>query len=267
MNKVVLYCKSYSKDVFRAKKLLESILKYNVDNIPFYISVPESDLKLFKDTLGTSGYTLLKDEDISITKGGWIGQQVVKSQFWKLDLCENYVCIDSDCFFIKPFRVSDFMFDDETPYTICHEYKYFFEFLEKHPYYEKGQNLTFNPRESFVKERLHIMELFNRTGVIYDFGPGPTIWSTKIWKSLYDNYMIYNNIEFEELISINPSEFTWYGEWLLYSQEIRLMPKGPLFKNYHYPHQYDYDKQYNYGVDKITNLYLGIGIQSIYNFE
>ena len=45
------------------------------------------------------------------------------------------------------------------------------------------------------------------------------------------------------------------------------MPKGPLFKNYHFPYFYEYDKQYGYDVDKISKLYMGIGLQSIYNFE
>jgi hypothetical protein len=53
MNKIVLYCKSYDKDVYRAKILLDSILKYNTDNIPFYISVPEKDVELFKSVLGS----------------------------------------------------------------------------------------------------------------------------------------------------------------------------------------------------------------------
>jgi hypothetical protein len=111
------------------------------------------------------------------------------------------------------------------------------------------------------------MELFGREGVIYDFGPGPTIWSTKVWKDLEDNYLIPNNLKFSNLIEENGSEFTWYGEWLLYSQIIRLMPKGPLFKNYHYPHQYEYDKKTNYTKEKISKLYLGIGLQSIYKFN
>ena len=131
MNKISLYCKSYSKDVHRAKQLLDSIMKYNSDNIPFFISVPSNDINLFKNILGTTGYYLIKDEDIDIENGGWIGQQIVKSQFWRMELCENYVCIDSDCFFIKPFYINDFMFDDDTPYTICHEYKSFFEMLDK----------------------------------------------------------------------------------------------------------------------------------------
>jgi hypothetical protein len=260
MNKLVLYCKSYDKDVHRAKTLLDSIVKYNTDNIPFYISVPEKDIKLFKSVLGIEHYTLLADETIDSENGGWIGQQIVKSQFWKLGLCENYICIDSDCFFIKPFKLNDFMFDDVTPYTVCHEYKSFFEFLDKQP-------LDFDPYQSFTQERLQIMELFGREGVVYDFGPGPTIWSCAVWEDLFNNYIYPNNLTFSDLIKTNGSEFTWYGEWLLRSQIIRLIPKGPLFKNYHYPHQYEYDKHYNYGLEKIKKLYLGIGMQSIYNFN
>jgi hypothetical protein len=260
MNKLVLYCKSYDKDVYRAKTLLDSIIKYNIDKIPFYISVPKKDIKLFQNILGNNHYTLLEDESIDSRNNGWTGQQIIKSQFWKLGLCKNYICIDSDCMFIKDFKISDFMFDDEIPYTVCHEYKSFFEFMEKFP-------LNFDPYESFVEERKHIMELFGREGTIYDFGPGPTIWSTKVWKSLENNYLTPNNLKFSDLIQVNGSEFTWYGEWLLYSQVIRLVPKGPLFKNYHYPHQYEFDKQMNYTIDKISKLYLGIGLQSIYNFN
>lgn len=261
MHKIVLYCKSYSNDVHRAKILLESVHRFNADNLPFYISVPSKDIKLFKEVLGEVGYTLLCDEEIDTENAGWKGQQIVKSQFWKLGFCENYVCVDSDCFFIKPFYIKDFMFDNYTPYTICHEYKSFFEFLDKLP------PLPFDPYESFIRERIHIMELFGREGVIYDFGPGPTIWSTVVWKSLEDNYIHPNGLKFSDLIEVNGSEFTWYGEWLLRSQAIRLVPKGPLFKNYHYPHQYEFDKHYNYDRNKISKLYLGIGMQSIYNFN
>jgi hypothetical protein len=260
MHKLVLYCKSYHKDVERAKILLDSIVKYNADNIPFYISVPETDIELFQSILGTEHYTLVTDQSIDSDNEGWKGQQIVKSQFWKLGLCENYVCVDSDCFFIKPFHVTDFMFNDDTPYTICHEYKSFFEFLDKHP-------LGFDPYQSFTQERLHIMELFGREGVVYDFGPGPTIWSAKVWQSLEENYIQPNNLKFSDLIQANGSEFTWYGEWLLRDQTIRLIPRGPLFKNYHYPNQYQYDMHFKYDIEKIAKLYLGIGMQSIYEFN
>ncbi len=108
MNDIVLYCKSYHKDIERVKILLNSIEQYNIDNIPFYISVPSQDISLFKNTLGTENYTLIEDELIA-NNSGWAGQQVVKAQFWKLGLTKNYLCLDSDSIFIKPFFKSDFL--------------------------------------------------------------------------------------------------------------------------------------------------------------
>ena len=64
MSPLTIYCKSYSKDVQRCKILFDSILKYNKDNIPFYISVPKEDIQLFINTLGVGGYILLPDEEI-----------------------------------------------------------------------------------------------------------------------------------------------------------------------------------------------------------
>ena len=45
-------------------------------------------------------------------------------------ICENYLCIDSDSEFIRDFYYSDFMYNDNTPYTIMHESKGFLETME-----------------------------------------------------------------------------------------------------------------------------------------
>ena len=121
MEKVVLYCKSFHRDVDRVVNLQESIDKHNIDNIPFYVSVPQQDVELFK----SKGIrNIVEDESIyQSNSSGWIQQQIVKSNFWKLGLCENYVCIDSDGYFIKDFYITDFMYDDQTPYTVIHEQK------------------------------------------------------------------------------------------------------------------------------------------------
>jgi hypothetical protein len=37
MENIVLYCKSYDRDLDRVIELSNSIKKYNKDNIPFYI--------------------------------------------------------------------------------------------------------------------------------------------------------------------------------------------------------------------------------------
>lgn len=256
MYKLVIYCKSYINDIHRFKRLYDSVNTYNVDNIPFYVSVPSSDITNFRNIVDSNKCIVLSDEDIDVENSGWVGQQVVKSQFWKLGLCDNYLCVDSDCFFIREFRYSDFISSGNIPYTVCHEYKSFFEFMNKFP-------IGFDPYESFYNERKQIMELFGRTnGIIYDFGPGPTVWSCAVWKSLHDKYLDPNGLKFSDLIKQNPSEFTWYGEWLLYDNTIPLLPRGPIFKSYHYKHQYDIDKQIGTTIDMLKKQYFGIGIQS-----
>ena len=258
MDKIVLYCKSYRNDVARAKVLSESIKRYNQENLPFYISVPRRDINIFTNELGSDGLTILADEDIDGVNQGWEGQQVIKSQFWKLGLCENYFSVDSDNQFIRDFYTRDFMFDNATPYTVCHEYKSFFEFLDKNP-------LHFDPYGGFCNDRKKIMQVFGREGTIYDFGPDPLIWSSKVWKSLFDNFITPNNLTFVDLIKFAPSEVTWYGEWLLYSQEIRLIPREEIFKNYHYRHQYEMDKKAGLTVEHLKRYYLGYALNSNFN--
>ena len=106
MVKLVLYCKSFSRDVNRCKLLLDSIVKYNKDSIPFYISVPKEDVQLFKSTLGTDGYILITDEELmneSLCQS-WKNQQIVKMIFWKAIKTENYVVLDSDSYFINGWQ-------------------------------------------------------------------------------------------------------------------------------------------------------------------
>ena len=258
MENIVIYCKSYKNDVDRVKFLLDSINKYNKDNIPFYISIPKSDLKLFKNKLGTSSYTLVVDEDVYIgTSPGWIQQQIVKSNFWKLGLCENYMCIDSDAYFIKDFYKSDFIYEKKIPYTIIHEQKELFSWTVN-----KTQKLGFDPKESFIKDRKKIMDIFNRNGKYYDFGPSPTMWSSKVWKDLDENYTQPNNLTFEQLLSFSPSEFSWYGEALLNFKSIPIYPIEPLFKVFHYPQQLLEYKKNQITKDMISQNYFGINLQS-----
>ena len=254
MNNIVLYCKSYDKDVNRVAILLKSILTYNVDNIPFYISVPSKDIPLFKNKLGTEGYEIIADEDINQEGKGWKGQQIIKAQFWKLNLTKNYLCLDSDSQFIKPFRISDFIYNKDIPYTICHEQKDLFEWSQK--------SLPFNPQQSFQQDRQKVMDLFSRNGRYYDFGPSPVIWNSKVWEGLEKDYIIPNNLSFSEIIEFSPSEFSWYGEYLLYSKLFPIYPAQPLFKVFHYKNQYNESKNKGYTVRDLAHNYLGIILQS-----
>lgn len=258
MSRLALYCKSYHRDIDRVEKLALSIQEYNEDNLPFYISVPSSDLQLFQER-NIPATELIVDEDIYIAEGrGWVQQQIVKSNFWKLDLCENYLCLDSDSYFIKPFYEKDFIAYEDVPYTVMHEQKELFEWAHIH--------LHFDPQEGFNQEKDQVMSLFDRQYTKrWDFGPSPTIWSKKVWKSLEDNYIIPNGLTFEKLIEYCPSEFTWYGEALLAFRPFEILPVQPLFKVFHYPGQFIQAKEQKYTEEIYRNNYYGIILQSNFN--
>ena len=258
MDKIVLYTKSYSRDLDRLKVSIESIKRHNRDNIKYYVSVPAHEISFFKSKIDCSYVNLIADEDIYVVQTqSWTTQQIVKSSFWKLGVCDNYVMLDSDSYFIRDFYISDFMHDVNTPYTVMHEQKDLFEWTSRNK-----NVLGFDPYSGYVETRKRIMELLGRQGRIYDFGPGPIIWSSKVWMSLEENYIQPNNLTFQDLINFVPSEFTWYGEYLLVSKIIDILPVEPLFKFFHYNQQYQDYNQRGFTEEHFKQNYLGIVMQS-----
>lgn len=263
---LVLYCCTYSKDLNRVKRLLKSISEFNKDQLPVYISAPEKEISLFEMELKGFEFHLLSEMDIlrknpliDIPKlyqqRGWIQQQVIKSEFWRMGFSENYLVLDSDCIFIKPFKIEDFIAKDNIPYSIVHEGRDVLQATER-----------FGPkyaREGFIKDRKPIKDKLGRTGpVIYDYGYAPFLWSKKVWQSLETNYLIPQETNFLDIILECDSEFTWYGESLVKYQAIPIYPREQLFKHYHYEHQYWQDRLLGYSEKILKKDYMGIVYQS-----
>jgi hypothetical protein len=260
MQSINIYCKSYWKDLDRATVLANSVAANNKDAIPFYISVPKDDLSLFKSKIGERAI-IVSDEEIYSHRlqESWVSQQIVKSNFWKLGTCQNYCMIDSDSYFIRPFYVNDFIVEgtDDAPYTVMHEQKDLFSWTSN-----KSQLLGFDPMEAFRECRKQVMDVFDRKGRYYDFGPGPIIWSSKVWRSLEEKYTYPNGLKFSDLIKLVQSEFSWYGEWLLTDKTIPIYPIEPMFKFFHYPQQYVDAKNQGYTEQNWSQVYMGITMQS-----
>lgn len=265
MNTIVLFCKSYRNDLLRAKRLAESVQRFNRADLPFFLSVPRADLALFRDELAGIELTFLTDEEILSANpqhseallGSMPGnhlQQVVKSEFWRLGYCRNYLMIDSDSYFIRDFDANDFMYDDATPYTVMHEGKDLLGFA--------ARNGLDKIRRNFIKDRSAAQKLFDRPGRIYDFGPTPIICNIDVWKMLAEDYAARHQMSFAEMITQFPNEMLWYGEALLYYRPISLMPVEPLFKVYHYKEQYDESVSLHENNNNLAENYLGIITQS-----
>jgi hypothetical protein len=266
--KIVLYNKTFSRDFKRTKRLLYSIQEHNVDDIPFFISCPIAEKQLLIDEIGSDGYEFIADEDIWQFENrldGWRSQQIVKSNFWKAVDVDNYVCVDSDQYFITNFFESDFLHPTDTPYSLVHENK-------EVQQYEKlllGKNYKQNNYVKAVKAYRNTFSQEQHTK-IYDFGPPPYIWSTAVWQHFEDNVLIPNKytfetfqIDFENHYKVPFREAITYGEYLLASRIIPIYPTSGLFKFYHWEEMFKFEQETGLGAhDNVKENYLGITLQS-----
>jgi hypothetical protein len=262
---VVLFCKSYSEDVLRAKRLIESIERHNRDKLSFYLCVPAEDVPLFRDKCAGLPFILLTDEEViaahpKIDRNafdrlpGRISQQIVKAEFWRTGIGDTYVCLDSDCYFLRPFGTADFLSRDGTPYTVMHEAKELLHFAEL-----SGMSKIAGNRE---RECAEIKTLFSRQGRCWDFGPIPVVWSSRVWKDLAEQYLQPRGMSIIDAIKAHPGELRWYGEALLAFGSIPISPIEPLFRCYHYEEQYHFWERLGETEEVIAKNYLGVCMQS-----
>lgn len=265
MKKFVLYCKSYRNDLLRVKRLAESIESFNEDAIPFYVSVPTSDRELFQNAFAMHSINFIDDEEIVQANpaliqvqidrlSGWKSQQIIKSEFWRLAISEAYLCLDSDCVFIRSFGLSDFIAPDGIPYTVIHQAKELLQFALN--------NDMSKVCADFHKDKQDVMTIFNRVGPHYDFGPSPLIWHRAVWAALDREFLKPKNMSFYDAMLLFPAEIQWYGEAMLKYRPIPLHPIEPLFRVYHYERQFSVAKRQGETIVRLANDYLGVCYQS-----
>lgn len=265
MKPFALYCKSYHIDVRRVVRLAQSVQRYNQEQLPFYVSVPQADLALFREHLIGLPVKLLTDEEIVEASpridgvqlarmAGSMSQQVVKSEFWRLNLSTAYLCLDSDAVFIRPFGMADFLTPEGTPYTMVDEAH---DLLEAAM--QRGRTRVVN---AFIDEAAQVQSLLGRLGRRYSFGPFPLVWHCAVWESLDAHYLQPQGMSFADAIAKAPIESRWYGEALLAYRAVPLMPCQAMFKVYHYAWQFDQDRRAGVGTEQLASLYLGVIYQS-----
>lgn len=264
---LALVTKTYSADIPSYKILFDSINKYNENNLPIFIVIPSQDKKLLEDTIGTKGYTLLFDEDVHKFKNflaGWEQQMIIKLKLHSFIDANNILILDSDGRFIRSFYERDFIAYGTTPYTIVHENKQIAE-------YESALKGGDYNKTGYAKAVRAYRDIFGfKSNRIYDYGPNPHLWSTKVISDFYSNYLDYNGIELEDFCltiknsyGIHFRETLTYGEYLMASSSIDIIPSGPLFKTYHWKEMVTFEKGTGLEVEEnIAKNYLGIIMQN-----
>ena len=270
LNDIVLYCKSYRRDFLRLKRLLASLQVCNSDEIPFYVSTPKTDQSLLLEIVGEAGYQWVSDEEIiaanpRVETGkyrgmpGGLAQAIVKSEFWRLGLCQNYLCIDSDSVFIRKFTKADFLAVDGHPYTVLHQNKEFFQLATNRGHLKVEQDLR--------AESERVKALLGRVGPNYYCAPAPFIWSAKVWDSLDREYLKPNGLTLWDAVTPQYPETLLYGEALLQYQAIPIRAIEPLFRIYHYDWQFSLSKRLGETQDKLKQNFIGVIYQSNWESE
>ena len=270
MKDFVLYCKSYSRDFLRLQRLLESVKRHNVDQIPFYISTATSEKALLEEVLGTDGYQWVADEEIVAANSradlvkycempGGLSQQIVKAEFWRLGLAENYLCLDSDSKFIRDFKQSDFVTSENVPYTVLHQNKELFQIATNRGHHKVERDLRL--------EAERVQKLFNRVGPSFYCAPAPFNWSAKVWQSLDQEYLQPKGISIWDLITLEYPESLIYGEAIMKYRAIPLIAIEPLFRTYHYDWQFFLMKRLGETEAKLARHYFGVIYQSAWDMD
>jgi len=271
MHDICLFCKSYHRDFLRLRRLLESIQKFNKDKLPVYVSTPAGERALLEKVAGKDfDYQWLSDEeiiasnsqvkaDVTGTTSPYVAQGIIKAEFWRLGLAENYLCIDSDSRFLRDFYRTDFIHASGTPYTVIHENKELLQMAKN-----RGKHRVVS---DYFAELEAVKKYFPRNGPDYSFMPSPFLWSAKVWQSLEQEMLVKEGHTLWDVVDRGVGEYHWYGEALLAYGAIPIIPVEPYFRVYHYDWQYYLLRRMGETEKLVAENFMGIIYQSNWESE
>ena len=226
--------------------------------------VPEADLENFRETFEGIDCRFVTEEEILARTcevngpvppgfGAHLMMILMKLEFWRLNLSRYYVWIDSDSYFIRPFGLADFFYDEKTPYIVQHELREIREFAERY-----DRKII----ENFEKESKITQQAFGRDGVCYDFGSPPVIWSCRVLEHFNQEFLKPRNQTIFDIVQEIRQDSLLYGEYFLYSNVEKAVKREQLFKVFHYAEQFYESQMKGEWEYSLAQDYAGIIIQS-----
>lgn len=262
MKKFVMYCKTYIGDIEPLKIMVSSFKKHNKQNIDLYISCPKEDVERFR-CFEDGSIHIITDEDYGLkyypkrTKYGfslgYFHQEICKLAFWETGLCENYLCIDSDGVFIRDFVFSDFMWNEDVPYTVL--------VMDKDLAVEKQYQQYWDWRKEKITQIYQFMEMGN---LPFRTCHGFQIMNSKVLESLKE-YLNKKDMSYSDAIELSPFEFSWYNCAALKFNRIPIIAVEPYFKCFHNKSEYMNARRMNIGISDLSRAYIGIVMNSNWN--
>ena len=260
MEPIGLLIKSYSGDFGYAQRLMASLDQHNVEDLPTWIVVPDEDIAMFtpfvranRTLIGESTFHQhLVTEPIGDLRTGYANQEIVKLAFSELGLVANYFTIDSDAVIVRDFGKDDFLFDDDTPYTVLVEDN---DLKVDRAYYEQ----YWASREASLRTIQREVGLNDRRILTCH---GHQIMSATVVQSLRDDFLKPRGWDYQDMLAVSPYEYSWYNFWLQATHPIPIHIREPLIKVLH-----SADQHLEYALSNITPAdvargYLGIVVNS-----
>ncbi len=240
--KFAIFTKTFRDDLRRFLKLLSSVEEFNVERIPYYISVPSADRQLFLDAIGSRQVHVLTDEEILGSKltQSWKGQQLVKLQVWRTGFADAWFWFDSDSYFIRDFTVADFIRNDgsvalpasRSSHVLDTHWESILAYMDDPsafslataaeigcapalslraiPAFQRVADALRRP--SHDTRLLRIARFFGRTGCPLHYLPG-AIWTRTSLSSFEEQVLAPFGMSYEDLLRFSPWEGVWIGEW------------------------------------------------------
>jgi hypothetical protein len=241
MHNFVMYCKTYCGDFDRFSNLVNTFHKYNIDDVLLYVSVPEREMNLF-EKFRCATVVIISDESFAnkyfadvghhgMTLG-YSNQQICKLTFYKTGVAKNYLCLDSDTVFIRDFYISDFMHDEDTPYTVL--------VMDKDLSIQRHYRTAFwIGRQASIKKIYDFMSLDDaRLRTCHN----SQVFNIQILESLARDFMEPKALKYNDLLKISPYEFSWYNAWFQKTQLVKEFAVEPFFKMLHMRQEYNFSR-------------------------
>lgn len=256
--------KTCRKDFKYVKRLLDSYIKFNSENIHLFLvtekesiqelksSVPQTDnenITILPDNLFYRYFTQIAIGELS---AGYVNQEIVKLAFHRLGLSANYLALDSDAFFIRSFYYKDFMYNEYEPYTVLYEESEFY----CDPQYYKNFSIK---KKEWLKNICKVLQ-FDHSKICSCHGF--QIISSAVMEKFEETVLEQNQYTYVDLMKIAPLEFSWYSIFLQKSNVINIHPCGEIFKTFHTSYDHALSLVKNISLEDYARGYVGIVINS-----
>jgi hypothetical protein len=252
-----MYCKTYRGDLDRAQVLVETWRRFNRDGLQLTLSCPTEDLPLFAPLAGGQ-VRLISDESFASDhlmpgpRTGYYNQQICKLNFFRTGLATNYVNLDSDTVFIRPFGADDFMHAPGIPYTVL--------VMDKDLSIERHYRHV-----HWVERQKVIAEIYAHFGLAdrrLRTCHGAQVFNAGVLETLHTDFMRGKGWTYADMLQVAPYEFSWYNVWFQRCRQVPEYAVEPFFKILHMRPDYILSRLRMLREEDYAHAYVGLIMNS-----